>query len=108
MVLTVWGSDETTMLERLFARNGLDEYHARMMIRSQMPLDEKCRRATIVIRNEKTVGDLYNAVDAVLAQRKPSRLIHTVGLWLVPITTSIALTSLAMYKLYAALSAPSK
>lgn len=94
------GSEEQTMLERLYARNGLDEYHARMMIRSQMPLDEKCRRAAVVIRNEKSIEELFSAVDEVLEKRKPNKLVHQVGLWLVPLSTGVALSGLVAYKLY--------
>lgn len=92
------------MLERLYARNGLDEYHARMMIRAQMPLEEKCRRAAVVIKNEKGLEDLYQAVDSALEARKPSKLIHTVGLWIAPITAGIAVSSFLAFKLYSRLS----
>ena len=96
------------MLERLYARNGLDDTHARLMIRSQMPLDEKCRRAAVVIRNEKSLDDLFRAVDEVLEKRKPSPLIHKVGLWLVPIASGLTLTGFAAYKLYSALTVSNK
>ncbi len=96
----VLSSDEQTMLQRLFDRNGLDDTHARLMIRSQMPLDEKCRRAAVVIRNEKSIEDLFEAVDAVLEERKPSKIIHSIGLWMLPIASGIALTSYAALKLY--------
>lgn len=92
------------MLQRLYARNGLDEHHARMMIRAQMPLEEKCRRAAVVIKNEKGLEDLYQSVDTVLGTRKPSPLTHTVGLWIAPITTGIALSSFLAYKLYSRFS----
>lgn len=97
-------SDEKTMLERLYHRNGLDDTHARLMIRSQMPLDEKCRRAAVVIRNEGNLEQLYSAVDQVLEQRRPSRIIHTFGLWAVPISSAVALSAFAAYKLYNSLT----
>lgn len=88
------------MLGRLHARNGLNEHNARRMIRSQMSLDEKCKRAAVVIRNEGSLEELFHAVDGVLEKRKPSTVVHKVGLWLLPISAGVAITGLLAAKAY--------
>lgn len=96
----VLASDEQTMLKRLWERNQWDEARGRLMIRSQMALDEKCRRAAVVIRNEHSIAELLQEVDQVLEDRKPSLIVHKVGLWLVPIGTGVLVTGLAAYQAY--------
>lgn len=88
------------MIDRLHRRNGLDENQARMMIQAQMPLEEKCKRAAVVIQNQGTIEELYTNVDEVLEERKPSKLIHTVGLWILPICSTLTVGSLAALSLY--------
>ena len=48
---------ETTQLERLMRRNGLKPEDARARMASQMPLDEKVARATMVIDNGGTLAE---------------------------------------------------
>ena len=53
-VIVVYVS-ETLQLERLMNRDGIDEQAAMARIRSQMPIEEKRRRATVVIDNSGTI-----------------------------------------------------
>ncbi len=55
---------ETVQLERLMLRDGIGEAAATARIRSQMPIEEKRKRATIVIDNS---GDLKDAQRSALA-----------------------------------------
>ena len=48
---------EKLQLERLMNREGIDEQPAMTRIRSQMPIEEKRRRATVVIDNSGTTFD---------------------------------------------------
>jgi len=48
---------EKLQLERLMNRDGIDEQAAMARIRSQMPIEEKRRRATVVIDNSGTTFD---------------------------------------------------
>lgn len=52
-------ADEGTQLERLMARDGIDMASAMAKIRSQMPVDEKRKYATIVIDNSRSVDETY-------------------------------------------------
>ncbi|MBR9985793.1 MAG: dephospho-CoA kinase [Desulfosarcina sp.] len=63
---------ETLQLERLMNRDGLDEQAAMARIRSQMSIEEKRRRATLVIDNSGTLSDSRRqalAVFNILKQR---------------------------------------
>jgi len=57
-------------LERLRARNGLDEGQARARIAAQMPLDEKRAYATWIIDNGDTLDDTRRQVDQTLADMR--------------------------------------
>jgi dephospho-CoA kinase len=48
----------------------LSELEAKQRISSQMPLDQKCRKANFVINNNGTVFDTFREVDEVLAALK--------------------------------------
>lgn len=48
---------ETLQLERLMNRDGIDEQAAMARIRSQMPIEEKRKRATLVIDNSGSLSD---------------------------------------------------
>lgn len=61
--------DRATQTERLMARDGMTRAQAEARINSQMPLEEKERRATVVIDNRRSVeklnaevGSLYQAL----------------------------------------------
>ena len=51
--------DEDMQLERLMERDSIDEAQAQARISSQMPLEEKTRRATVVIDNRGQLDRLY-------------------------------------------------
>ena len=48
---------EILQLERLMKRDGINEQAAMARIRSQMPIEEKRKRATVVIDNSGTLSD---------------------------------------------------
>jgi len=48
---------ESVQLERLMNRDGIDEQAAMARIRSQMPIEEKRKRATLVIDNSNCMSD---------------------------------------------------
>lgn len=50
--------DDAVQLQRVMARDGLDEAAARARVRAQMPQDEKRRRATVVVPNDGALADL--------------------------------------------------
>ena len=64
----VWlvDADEEVQLERLMARDNIDEAYAKEKIASQMSLEEKKSRAHAVFDNSGDLMNLYNQVDEVL------------------------------------------
>jgi dephospho-CoA kinase len=61
-------ADEATQTQRLMQRNGLTKEEALQRIHSQMPMDEKIKRADFVIDNTSTPEAVYRQVDALLEQ----------------------------------------
>jgi len=61
---------EKLQLERLMNREGIDEQPAMTRIRSQMPIEEKRRRATVVIDNSGTTFDSRRQALAVFRRLK--------------------------------------
>ena len=61
---------ETIQLERLMNRDGIDEQAAMARIRSQMPIEEKRKRATLVIDNSGTLSDSRRQAMAVFNRLK--------------------------------------
>ena len=61
---------EKLQLERLMNRDGIDEQAAMARIRSQMPIEEKRRRATVVIDNSGTTFDSRRQALAVFRRLK--------------------------------------
>jgi dephospho-CoA kinase len=57
---------ESVQLIRLMRRDGIDRQAARARIRSQMPIEEKRQRATIVIDNSGTLADSQSRTRVVL------------------------------------------
>lgn len=58
-------------LQRLMARDGLDEAAARARVASQMPLEQKRAVATVVLENDGPVQGLQAQVDAFWAAAAP-------------------------------------
>ncbi len=58
-------SDEGTVVERLGKAKGLSPDQVRARLRSQMPPEEKARRAHVVIRNNGTPEELEKEVEAL-------------------------------------------
>lgn len=63
-VITVASSEEI-QIERLMKRNNFTEEEAKSRIKAQMPVEEKCKRSTIVIRNDSTREDLEKRIDEI-------------------------------------------
>ena len=58
-------SSEEVQRKRLCDRIGCDSTTAQQRIDAQMPLADKCRRATVVIDNMGSVADLQQSVASV-------------------------------------------
>ncbi len=61
---------ESIQLERIVRRDGLSLAQARARIRSQMPLEEKKRRATMVIDNSGTLEETRRQTEQVYRRLK--------------------------------------
>ncbi len=61
-------SDEKIRLKRLMQRNNLSEQDAYLRINSQMPQDEKIKRADFVIYNNTNYIDLRRQLNTILLQ----------------------------------------
>jgi dephospho-CoA kinase len=57
--------DPNTQVQRVMARDGATEEEARQRIAAQLPIDEKVRRATHVIRTDGTLADTDDQVREV-------------------------------------------
>lgn len=70
LVTEIWvvacSSDQ--QIQRLMQREGLSIEQAQSRIQSQMPIEEKCRRATIVLDNSASLEALLHQVDRAVAQ----------------------------------------
>ena len=64
LVDEVWTThaSESTVVQRLFERNGLDEAEARKRINSQMSATERNRRSDVVVDNSGDLTDLEQTV----------------------------------------------
>ena len=56
-------------LERLMQRDNLTLEQAQARINSQMPIEEKCDRADVVLDNSSTLSALLKQVDAAYRHR---------------------------------------
>ncbi len=72
--LMVVSCDPERQLQRLMARDGMTEEDARALIATQMPLQEKERYATVVIRNDGTLEELEAATRSAWASLKDREL----------------------------------
>ena len=60
--------DRETQLHRLMKRDGLSEGDARRRIETQLPIEEKVRRADFVIRTDGSFEETDREVDAIYSQ----------------------------------------
>lgn len=58
---------KTQQLARLMQRENISVEAAQARINSQMPLEEKCDRATVVLDNSSTQESLFKQVDAAMS-----------------------------------------
>ncbi|KAJ1994614.1 Dephospho-CoA kinase [Coemansia spiralis] len=65
-------------LARLMNRNGLSRQEAEARIKSQMPMDEKERRATRVINNNGSIEEMEKQIRKAVVEWRPS-VIRTIG-----------------------------
>ena len=75
-VLIVVSAPEEEQVRRLVADRAMTEQAARERIAAQLPLEEKEKVATVVIRNDGRIGDLEPQVDELwrtLQERAASR-----------------------------------
>lgn len=61
-------TDEKTQIDRLISRDNLDLSEAQKIISSQMSLDEKMKKADIIIENNSSIEDLYKKIDKLLLE----------------------------------------
>ncbi|KAI8871714.1 CoaE-domain-containing protein [Ramicandelaber brevisporus] len=94
---------ETVQLERLMKRDAIDEASALQKINAQMALDEKRRRADIVVENDGTLEELREEVRAKVIPRIVPSLLSVVLALAAPFATA-ALTTGAGLALYGALT----
>ncbi|MBS9335045.1 dephospho-CoA kinase [Fructobacillus sp. M1-13] len=64
--VVVVASSERKQLERLMARDHLDEWAAQARIKSQMPVQEKIKKADLVINNDGSEAELAAQVAELL------------------------------------------
>ncbi|XP_074659117.1 dephospho-CoA kinase domain-containing protein-like [Tubulanus polymorphus] len=96
---------EQQQYSRLKVRNQLTETEACQRIQSQLPLADKCRKATIVIDNSSTKEALEVEVDNVFAKLRSSRAhwkVRTVVFLLTgTLTGALGFMTFSLYKLFA-------
>ncbi len=68
---------EPLQLERLMKREGIDQQAAMARIRSQMPIEEKRQRATVVIDNSGTTTESRRQALIVFNRLKQQSMNHT-------------------------------
>ena len=71
LVDEVWTTDSSVelVIERLQARNGMDEKEARRRIDSQMDRNERIERSNLVLDNSGNVSTLEQTVNALWDSR---------------------------------------
>ena len=65
--------DAETQIARVMERNGISEAEARQRLRSQLPIDEKIRRANHVIRTNDSLADTDKQVKRVWESLKSAK-----------------------------------
>lgn len=61
---------QTQQIERMRSRNGIPAHQARLRLKAQMPMQEKCKRADIVLKNTKDVAHLKKQIQNLLQKFK--------------------------------------
>ena len=65
--------DPETQIKRVMERNDISEAEARQRLRSQLPIDEKIRRANHVIRTNDSLADTDKQVRRVWESLQPTK-----------------------------------
>ena len=65
-------STRTQQLKRLMRRSGMSRSEASRRVASQLPIEEKCRRANLVLDNSRTLESLRDQVQKLLKELKRS------------------------------------
>lgn len=78
LVTEIWVvyCNNSQQLARLMQRESLTLEAAQARISSQMPLEEKCDRADLVLDNSSTLESLFKQVDAAMLNLLPRQLLH--------------------------------
>lgn len=63
-------TDKKTQIKRLKKRDGLDKENALKRIKAQMPLEEKIKKADIVIDNTGTIEELKQKIETLIKNRR--------------------------------------
>ncbi|KAJ1784301.1 Dephospho-CoA kinase [Coemansia sp. RSA 2399] len=77
-------------LARLVSRNGFSREEAETRIKSQMPMNEKEKRATRVIGNNGSVEEMEDQIRRLVADWKPS-VVRTIGTLVAPVGLVVSL-----------------
>jgi dephospho-CoA kinase len=78
LVVLVYAPPER-QLERLIARNGYSRREAAQRLSSQLPIDRKLERADLVIRNEGSLKQTRQAVDALWEELRQREMCRRTG-----------------------------
>lgn len=78
LVTEIWVvyCNPSQQLARLMQRENLTLEAAQARISSQMPIEEKCDRADLVLNNSSTLESLFKQVDAAMLNLLPRQLLH--------------------------------
>ncbi|RKP06524.1 hypothetical protein THASP1DRAFT_31654 [Thamnocephalis sphaerospora] len=77
-------SSSERQLQRLCARDGLDEQAARQRIDAQLSMAVKCARADYIIDNDGTLEELHAKIDRLMLRLRPWP-VWTWLCWLAPV-----------------------
>ncbi|XP_013378810.1 dephospho-CoA kinase domain-containing protein isoform X2 [Lingula anatina] len=88
--IVVVSCDKETQLKRLMARDGLTESQAKLRIQAQMPLEEKCKKATHIIDNTGSIQKTSSRTKALFLEFRASNkhlkvrifVLFVISLWI--------------------------
>jgi dephospho-CoA kinase len=83
----VIATDTSRQLQRLAQRNSFTKQQSLDRINAQMPIEEKCQLADIIIHNDGTFEDLYRQIDEKIIRPIPNAFVHRILLHVIPLLT---------------------
>lgn len=93
--------NKSEQLKRIQKRDGYDETSIKR-IEAQISVEEKCKRADVVIENERTIEDLYLQLDNTLARRRRNSLgitLHMLVYYYIPVSMILGVLVLLIFKI---------